>query len=134
MQPEQIHEDRFLRILWDKDTKIIRIDWKEATSAMTSEEFKAELMIFATHVEQKKAFAILVDVARFQHKMSPDVQAWRVENISSRYNAAGVKRFAFLLPKDSAIPPMMNQSAPGESFATRAFNNFEQAKGWLSAG
>jgi hypothetical protein len=51
--------------------------------------------------------------------MGPDVRDWRIKNISSRYAAAGVMRFAFLFSPGSEIPPMMNQSAEGESFATR---------------
>jgi len=38
MQPAQLHEDEFLRIFWDSQTRIIGIDWKEATSEMTDED------------------------------------------------------------------------------------------------
>ena len=51
MDPTQVHEDRFLRILLDDHTKVIAIDWKDTTAAMTNEEFKADLMLFASHVE-----------------------------------------------------------------------------------
>ena len=132
MKPEQLHDGRCLRILWDEKTRIIGIEWKEATSTMTSEEFKADLMLFATHVEMKKASSILVDVSRFRHKMDPEVQAWRVKNISTRYSAAGVQRFAFLFPQGAQIPPTMNQSPPEETFLTRAFDDIQQAKDWLT--
>jgi hypothetical protein len=130
--PTQLHEDKFSNILWDESTRIIGIAWKEATSSMTDEEFKAELTLFAGHVEQTKARGILVDVSGFRHSPGPDVQPWRVKNISNRYNAAGVQRFAFLLPNGSQIPPFMNESSPGEKFATRAFNALNEAKKWLS--
>jgi len=133
MQARQIHEDKFLKILWDENKKIIGIDWKGTTSGMTDEEFKTELTLFAGYVEEKKASGIVVDVGNFGYKMGPDIQQWRVKNISSRYTAAGVKRFAFVFPKDSQIPPMMNQSSAGESFLTRAFNSLEQATVWLTA-
>ena len=42
MQTGLLHEDRCLRILWDEKARIIGIDWKEAPSTMTSEEFKAD--------------------------------------------------------------------------------------------
>lgn|SRR5262249_19358096 len=132
MKPETLHEGQYLRILWDEESRIIGIDWKETTSAMTTEEFKADLMLFATHVEFKKAPSILVDVTKFRHKMQPEVQEWRVKNISTRYAAAGVRRFAFLFPKGAQIPPMMNQSAPTEKFVTRAFDDFELAWNWLA--
>jgi hypothetical protein len=61
------------------------------------------------------------------------VHEWRIKNISTRYSAAGVRGFAFLLPADAPVPPMMNQSSPGESFLTRGFNSAEQAMAWLTA-
>ena len=134
MHPEQLYEGRYLRILWDEKSRIIAIDWKEATSTMTSEEFKADLTLFATHVESKKAAGILVDVSKFRHKMEPEVQPWRVKNISPHYSAAGVKRFAFLFPAGAQIPPMMNQSSPEEKYLTRAFDDVQKAEAWLMAG
>ncbi len=130
MQPEQLHEGRFLKILWDEKTRIIGIEWKEATSAMTSEEFKAALTLFAGYVERKKAPGILVDVSNFRHKPDPETHPWRLKNISTRYSAAGVKRFAFLFPPGTPIPPM--QSAPEETFLTRAFDDVRQAEDWLT--
>ena len=67
----------------------------------------------------------------FRHKIGPDVQPWRLANISPRYNAAGVRRFAFLVPESAQIPPMMNQSGEGERFITLAFIGEEQAFAWL---
>src|SRR5262245_66181241 len=131
MKTQQLYDDTFLRILWDDESRVIGIDWKEATSSMTGEEFKKELKLFADHVEAKKAHGILVDVAHFRHKPGPDMQEWRVKNISGRYYAAGVVRFAFLFPVGAPIPPMMNQSSPGEKFGTRAFNAAEEAVAWL---
>jgi len=133
LQPLQLFEDKFLGIWWDEGMRIIGIDWKEATSTMTEEEFRAELTIFAKYVEEKKAPAILVDVSRFRHQPAPDFQPWRVKNISNRYNTAGVKKEVFLFPKNAPIPPQMNQSAAGEEFLTRAFDDREQAVAWLTA-
>ena len=108
MQTTQLHEDNFFKVLWDENARIIGIDWKEATASMTDEEFKAALTLFAGHVEQKKACGILVEVSRFRHRPGQDVQPWRVKNISPRYSAAGVGRFAFLFPEGAQIPPMIN--------------------------
>ena len=134
MKPHQLHEGQYLRILWDEKARIIGIEWKEATAAMTSEEFKTDLLLFATYVEMNKAPSILVDVSKFRHKIEPQVQRWRLMNISTRYSAAGVQRFAFLFPQDVQIPPMMNQSSPEEAFLTRAFNDVQQAQDWLKGG
>ena len=125
----QLYEDKFFQSHWDESTRIVGIDWKEATTSMTDEELKAELALFAGHVEQKKARGILADVTRFRHKPAPDLQEWRAKNISNRYYAAGVQRFAFLFPEGAQIPPMM--ASPGENFLTRAFTNKKQALAWL---
>jgi len=131
MQGTQLHEDKYLKILWDEKASIIGIDWKDSTSAMTGEEFKQELILFAGHVEKKRAHGILVDVSNFRHRPDPELMPWRVKNISNRYAAAGVTREAFLFPKGAQIPPTMNQSAPGEEFLTRSFDNSEEAIAWL---
>ena len=131
MNPELLHEDQYLQILWDSQTQIISIDWKAATSNMTDEDFKAELTLFAQHVEDKKAPSVLIDVIKFGHHPGEEVGAWRGKNITSRYNNAGVKRFAFLLSKDSEVPSMASQSE-GEAFLTQSFNSYEQAVAWLT--
>ena len=74
MSATQLHDARFLTILWDEGTRVISIDRKEAAASMTDEDFERDLTLFAGHVEQQKARGILVDVGRFRHKMAPDVQ------------------------------------------------------------
>jgi hypothetical protein len=133
MQPEELCEGKFSRILWDGKSRTIGLDWKETTSTMTSEEFKAELNAFAGYVEEKKPLGIRVDVTKFHHKMTPDMQRWRVQYISSRYNAAGVQRFVFLFPMDLKFPPMP-ETCEGEAFRTRAFDSQEQVNAWLTRG
>jgi len=132
MESVQLHEDGFLRILWDAKRRMISVHWKDATATMTGEDFKRELALIPGHVEERKAQGLLVDVSHFGHKMSPEVQQWRVRNISSRYNAAGLQRFAFLFPNVSQIPQGMNQSSEGEAFLTRAFTGREEAVTWLA--
>jgi hypothetical protein len=55
MQPIQLHEEKFLRILWDEKTHIIAINWEALlTSAMTDAEFKTDLTLFAGLVEERR--------------------------------------------------------------------------------
>ncbi len=133
MNNEQLHDGPYLRIFWEEGPRIIGIEWKETTAAMTTDEFKAALTLFATHVESKKAPSILVEVPNFRPRVQPEMQQWRVQNISTRYNSAGVKRFAFLFPAGAQIPAAMNQSAPEEKFQIRAFDDRQTAEAWLTA-
>jgi hypothetical protein len=132
MKPALQHEDKYLQVFWDESTGIIGIDWKETTFDMTDEDFKTALTLFAKQVEDKRAPRILIDVSKFHHRPGVAIGEWRLKNISARYNAAGVQRFAFVLSKDSQIPPMASQSAEGELFLTQSFNSYEQAVAWLT--
>jgi hypothetical protein len=133
MKSELLYEDEYLQVLWDARTRIMSIDWKEATSKMVDEDFKAELTLFAKKIEEKEAPRILIDVSKFRYRPGEEVGEWRRKNISTRYNAAGVKRFAFLFSNNSQIPPMESGPAEGELFLTQSFNSYEQATSWLTA-
>jgi len=65
--------------------------------------------------------------------MTPEVQQWWSENILTRYNATGVKRFAFLFAPETQISAAMNESAPGAAFLTRSFNDHQRAIDWLTS-
>jgi hypothetical protein len=71
---------------------------------MTDEEFRAELKLFANLVEEKKAPGILVDVSSFRHRVGAEAGQGRLRNISPRYNAARVQRFALCFFKGFANP------------------------------
>ena len=100
LEAKQLYDGPFLTVLWDTPRRIIGIRWKPSTAQMTDEDLKAVLTLFAGKVEEMAAHGVLVDVADFHHKMRPGMQEWRVKNISNRYPAAGVRRFAFLFPPE----------------------------------
>src|SRR5258708_36077857 len=99
---------------------------------MTDEDFKMELTLFAKQVEERRAPRILIDVSKFHHRPGAEIGEWRLKNISTRYNAAGVRRFAFLLSEDSQVSPRASQSER-EQFLTQSCNNDRRAIGWLPA-
>lgn len=52
MQAIQLHEDGLLKILWDRKAHIIGFDWQDLTAAMTGEQFKPEVPLFACYVAE----------------------------------------------------------------------------------
>jgi hypothetical protein len=50
MEAVELHDDLFMKVFQDERTRIIGIDWKDATSSMSEEDFKAELTLFAGQV------------------------------------------------------------------------------------
>ena len=110
----------------------IEIRWFDATAAMSGTEFNGWLSRFAAEVERTGRSGVLVDGLAFAMPMERMDATWRDANIIPRYNAAGVKRFAFLMPAGMpaiGAPPAKDGPAayPTAYFGTRA-----SAMEWLA--
>jgi hypothetical protein len=85
-------------IVHDSENGILELTWLPSTATMTDEDFKAVLTQFASHAEMVRAQYLLIDMMQFQHRPGAEIGRWRDEEIIPRYNAAGVKKFAFQAP------------------------------------
>jgi len=100
---------------------------------MTDDEYKTELIRFAATVDELRPPGILVDLRDFGFLVRDAIWEWRLANISPRYNAAGVQRFAFVIQQSAPIPARMNRPSAGDAFVTRAFDSRQQAIEWLTS-
>lgn len=77
---------------------------------------------------------MLVDVRDFKHSPGGEVAEWRDQHIIPRYNAAGVRKFAFLLPErapgtmENGTPPA--PEPPGD-FPTGYFAEHQRVLDWF---
>jgi len=80
-------------ITFEEDAKILKLKWSPNTNMMNDQDFKDALVVFAGFVEPYGANGLLVDVQefKFMKAMEPELTAWRIKNISTRYNKAGVE-------------------------------------------
>jgi hypothetical protein len=128
-----VYHDRYgATIDWPEDD-YIEIRWYDTTAAMTGEEFNEWLSQFAGCVEAARRRGVLVDSVQFWMDMARMDAAWRDAHIIPRYNAAGVEKFAFLMPEGMPAiggPPSHEGPAdfPTAYFATRA-----DALAWLGS-
>ena len=128
-----VYHDRYgATIDWPEDD-YIEIRWYDTTAAMTGDEFNQWLSQFAGCVETARRSGVLVDSVQFRMDMARMDAAWRDAHIIPRYNAAGVKRFAFLMPEGMPAiggPPVHEGPAdfPTAYFATRT-----DALAWLGS-
>lgn len=115
------------------DEDYVEIRWYDATSKLTSDEFNRWLEAFASSVESAKRSGILVDAVQFKMDMAKMDAAWRDANIIPRYNAAGVARFAFLMPP--GMPAIGASPAPEgpADFPTGYFGTRADALAWLKS-
>jgi hypothetical protein len=93
--PVHIYEDEWGEIIDHPDDGFTEIRWYDSTSAMQAEDFQQWLTTFAGYVEQLRRPGVLIDSTSFLMDPSFMDAAWRDEHIVPRYNAAGVKKFAF---------------------------------------
>jgi hypothetical protein len=133
MAQEQ-HRDEFGVILLHEDEGILELRWLATSAGMTDEDFRRSMERYAGHAKEHRTPFMIVDVREFKHSPGPDVAGWRDENIIPRYNAAGVKKFAFLLPPgvpgtvESGTPPA--PEPPGD-FPTGYFAGRDRIEAWF---
>ena len=106
---QELYRDRFGAILHHSGEQILELEWFEGSATMTDDDFMRSMERYAAFAEEHRAPNMLVDVTRFKHTPGEQVAQWRDQHIIPRYDAAGVKKFAFLIPS----------GAPGDRWLCR---------------
>jgi predicted enzyme related to lactoylglutathione lyase len=115
-----------------EDHGLIELRWLPSTSGMTDGGFMATLCLFASEAEKARPKALLIDATDFRHEFGPGLMEWRDAHIIPRYGAAGVRRFAFLMPAGFARDGMEATEGPAV-FPTKWFVDRRAALDWLRA-
>jgi len=129
---EQIYEDRWGEVFDRPTADLIELRWFDTTAEMSSREFQGWLEKFAECVERSRRSRVLVDSVAFRMSPANMDGPWRDANIIPRYNAAGVRKFAFHMPEGMPAigePPAIE--APGR-FPTGYFGKRQDALDWLA--
>jgi hypothetical protein len=111
---------------------LIELRWLPSTSTMTDGGFMATLCLFAGEAEKARPTGLLIDATAFKHTFGPGVMEWRNAHIIPRYGAAGVRKFAFLMP--AGFPNAGSEALEGPAvFPTKWFVDRSEALNWLRA-
>lgn len=111
---------------------VLELRWLRSTATMTDGGFMATLCLFAHEAEKVRPKSLFIDATEFKHAFGPGVMDWRDAHIIPRYGAAGVRRFAFLMP--AGFPGAGAEAVEGPAvFPTRWFVDRPQALEWLRA-
>jgi hypothetical protein len=132
---EELYGDRFGRLRHDETTGVLELEWLDGSGQMNDDDFMGWLTRYAEAEEAVRAPNLLIGVRRFGFRPGAHVAAWRDENIIPRYNAAGVTRFAFLLPAAaSGTVGAGNAPAlePPGTFPVGYFDSREQLDAWFA--
>ena len=132
MADNTVYTDQWGSIIDHSEEGVIEISWLDSTVDMTADDFNKWLAQFATEVEGAGRTLALVDALQFRMPVTRMDPGWRDANIIPRYNKAGVRRFAFLMPAKMpliGIPP--EPEGPAE-FPTGYFGTRAEALAWLA--
>ena len=113
---------------------VLELRWLPSTARMSDGGFMATLCLFVWEAEKSRPRGLFIDATDFKHRFvnAHSVMAWRDAHIIPRYGAAGVRRFAFLMPSD--FPDAGKEAVEGPAiFPTRWFVNRQEAMTWLRA-
>lgn len=134
-EPAEIDRNAWGVILNHEGWRTVELKWLPTTREMTDDGFKATLDLLAAAGERVNPRFMIIDATEFQHEFGEGVMAWRDENIIPRYGAAGVTKFAFLVP-DGAPGTMESGGAPSvegrATFPTAWFSTRDRAYRWLA--
>jgi hypothetical protein len=132
---DSLYKDKFAEYFRDSPRGAIVQCWLDATASMTEEQFRSGVARLAELIERENLHNVLVDVVKMGYQPVADFEDWRQTHIIPRYNAAGVRKFAFVLP-DGATGVAENGVAPAPEGKARFpfgyFGSRESAFAWLA--
>lgn len=131
MKPTVVHEDDYGSMIDYPEDDYLEVRWYDGSSTLTTETLSQRQAVIADVVEQCGRSGMLVDTLQLVMNPGEIDDEWRDANVTPRFNAAGVRKLALLVP--AAVPlvgaaPIHQGPAQylAASFATRA-----DARAWL---
>jgi hypothetical protein len=133
-EPKEVTRNKWGVVLQHEQWRTLELAWLPATRDMDDEGFKETLRLFADAGERLRPAFMLIDANEFHHRPGQGVMEWRNEHIIPSYNAAGVTRFAFVVPEgtpgtvEAGATPAVDGPA---NFPTAWFSSRQAAYRWL---
>lgn len=132
---ESLYKDQFAEYFRDSEHAAVLQCWSEATASMSEEQFRAGVERLVELIEGEHLQHVLVDVVKMAYRPAADFEPWRQAYIIPRYNAAGVRKFAFVYPSGFTEIAENGVSPAPEGKSTFPFGYFgsqERAFAWFA--
>ncbi|NQV21097.1 MAG: hypothetical protein HQ511_06750 [Rhodospirillales bacterium] len=126
-----LFSDKWGDILDRPDNQCVEILWHATTAEMGEEDFRVFLEKYADCVEACGRPGGLIDALQFGMDTSKLTPGWRDENIIPRYNSAGMKKFAFIVPEGMPAIGTAPATEGPANFPTGYYGNRSDALDWL---
>ncbi len=130
MSANKLAENEWGEILSHPREAVLELRWRSDVE-MSDAAFMATLSLLAVTAERVLPSRILVDATHFRHSFGDGVMEWRNHSVIPRYGAAGVRRFAFVMP--GGFPSIGQVEVdPSAVFPTAWFASRGEALTWLA--
>lgn len=136
---ETLINDQYNEIFFDQELSLHYNINKATTLHMSENQFRELLIKWKDSVFAIKPRLVLVDNRAFHFPISPDLQQWMVEHISTPVlEMPCVEKFCFVMPEEFISNLSLSQLADEANNDTdknkiHYFGDLEEAKAWLKA-
>lgn len=130
----ELYSTNFMSVYYDEKNSLISNKWTKATSKLTEETFKKEVLRHLENVEKLHPNKLLIDTSDFEFVIMPEIHDWHGETISPKYVEAGVKKIAFIVPEELFSQTSIEQTMEEEKdevLETEYFDSETEALKWL---
>ncbi len=128
-----VYSDQWGDVVDRPEDDCVEIRWFDTTSQMDGNDFSEFLTRYVEQFEQSNCNNGMIDAVQFKMDFAKMNMGWRDIHIVPRYNAAGMKKFAFVMPQGMpAIGKAPVNEGPA-NFPTAYFATRAEAVAWLKA-
>ena len=133
----EIYNDKYRKVNFEPENKILYIEWFRTTEDLTEEEYKEESLAIPGFAKEKEADKILINAVNSLFIVTPEIQDWVNKNIVHKYLEAGVLKLAILLPTELftqiSIEQIVDDSIAVAQKRIQYFGDEAAARQWLNA-
>jgi len=134
---KEVFKSKFVKILFDEETKICTSIYLSETENMTDKEWQTLMSQLVKVIEKYKPRFILDDSRDRKYDYPPDIQTWTLELFVESWNKIGLEKYVQILPKHiiGQITAEQIQELNNTKFSAKFKNkivvDFESAKSWI---
>lgn len=135
---KEILKSKFVKILFDEETKIYTSIYLPETENMTDKEWQALMVELAKVIEKYKPRFILDDNRNRKYDYPPDIQTWTLELFVESWNRIGLEKYVQILPTHiiGQLTAEQIQELNNTKFSAKYKNkivvDFESAMSWIN--
>jgi len=124
------------KIVYFEESKRLLLTWLPASKDMSDEQVKETLQLFADAGKELRPPYMVVDIRQFGRGFTDEINKWRDAKIIPAYNSSGIRKMAFLVPKENPYSVEKGSQPANEplaTFPTGWFSNPDNLDKWLAS-